>query len=231
MIYYCVILEKYIYINLHAIFFPITKSNVTMEGDGDFFIYLRSDFNRDEYKENKTCKFTNIISPNIVLNGRYEIGVRNLIFTPDFYVVKKGDRNFGINVEISFYDPHYKLIHSSLFDYNPSYKMKTNDVTEFISKYDKDFNLFLKTNNIVKTDYNQSFSYKKNDARIKFNPIDINSGEMFLGDKSEGYLVMVVKFKIGDGIQKYFGIETNDFLMNFISPPMNDFLMNFISPK
>ena len=190
-----------------------------MEGGGDFYIYLDSDFNKKEFKNNKNFGFTNIITPNIALNGKYEVGLRNIIFTPDFYIVKKDDSAFGMKLKISFYDEAYRFIHGATYEYTPSDNISADNIEEFILKYDKDFHRFLKIHKIASPNYKETFVYKKNGEPMIFNPLEIN--KQLFGADEEKYNHATWRFQMGAEISKCFGVLNRDFLTEptFITSP------------
>lgn len=196
-----------------------------MEGEEDFFIYLNSEFDRTEYKNNSVSGFTNIIRRNLNLNGRYEVGLRNVIFNPDFYVVKKNDREFGINVGFHFNNKEDEYVGGIEVDYTPTYNVKANIIDEFIRKIDRDFVSVLKKSKIIDLSDHRIFTYDLNDKVIEFKPIKLDVNRFLEEyDKipySDG-LTFKVLYTIGGKLSKALGIEKPDFIgePDIANPPI-----------
>ena len=55
-----------------------------------FYTYLNSKFNKDEFPNNKGTAFTNLLKPSLAHANKYEVGLVNIMFNPNFYVIKNG---------------------------------------------------------------------------------------------------------------------------------------------
>ena len=73
-----------------------------MEVSEDFYVHLVSKFNKVEYPENSSSAFTNIVTPCLNLNGKFSIGLENIIFKPDLYLIEKNNEKYSIYLGVEF---------------------------------------------------------------------------------------------------------------------------------
>ena len=113
-----------------------------MESPDDFYIYLNDRLNKNQFPHNTASGFTNIIHPGLHLNTNYEVALKNIIFNPDIYTIKKFDETFWIFIYVSFntfegnigafglkYIPNASISASSIFQL---IQLLNNDLVNFL---------------------------------------------------------------------------------------------------
>ena len=207
-----------------------------MEGDSDFFIYLNSGFNKEEFKNNSVSEFTNLIHPNNRLNGNYDVGLRNIIFNPDFYAVEKNDDEYKIDVTIGFFDANDVFVTATQFIYKPSYDIRANDVGDLIVKINKDLIKLLKSRKVIDDKQDSIFKYDFHYGVVGFDEM-ILTPEFINGyNKLEDSMYSKVKmvYRCGKKMVDVLGLEFSEFLNkpSFAKPPkmpMNSYMFYIFS--
>ena len=149
-------------------------SRFSMEAEDDFYIYLNSSNNKSEFKNNSNVNFTNIIQPNIKLDGDYVVGLQDIIFNPVFHAAKLGDQEYKIVTYFRFYDKSNERAGHASMDYTPTYDIEANNISEFIKKIDRDYVNALKIHKIIDNrDALEMFSYDSNNKLVNFKRMDV----------------------------------------------------------
>ena len=121
-----------------------------MMDETDFYVYLRSDENLNEYPNNSGCCFTNILKPTRKLNRDYQCCLKNIIYEPLFNVMKKNDENFYIFISVKNIESTTQEIFSgSGFFYSPSKDIIGRDFESTINALNKDLKQYLITTEII----------------------------------------------------------------------------------
>ena len=121
----------------------------SMEAEDDFYIYLNSSNNKSEFKNNSNVNFTNIIRPNIKLDGDYVVGLQDIIFKPVFHAAKAGDPEYNMVTYFRFYDKSNERLGHASMKYKPTYDIEADNISDFIKKFDRDYVNALKFHQII----------------------------------------------------------------------------------
>ena len=109
----------------------------------DFFLYLSSNRDRNNFQSNSPSSFTNLISPYNLQGKDYEVGLENIIFKRDFLWVKKGELNYSITVIFKIFKKDGSFADEFTIRYTPQIDITGATIREVISKINQDFKMYL----------------------------------------------------------------------------------------
>ena len=166
----------------------------------DFYVYLASSANLQEYTRNECANFTNLLKPCIDLSGEdYYVGLENVYFKPNFVRIAKGDERYKIVICVYEFDQTDETIHEGCWDYVPRQNLLGDTLKELISNFNTDLTRFLVEKNIIEPESPSKIVKTKGD-RVIFNRIK------YLNKKEETASI-VVGWKINYGFKSILGLE------------------------
>ena len=115
----------------------------------DFYVYLSSDANLEEYRRNENTAFTNILKPCLNVSDEYQVGLENIYFKPNFVRISKGDEQYKILLCVYEFDHNENTIHEGCWDYLPEQNISGDSLKEFISNFNTDLTRFLIKKQVV----------------------------------------------------------------------------------
>ena len=145
-----------------------------METRDSFFVYLNSTFNKNEFPNNKFSGFTNVIKPTISLDSDYEVSIENLIFNPSLYMIPKHDRNYLIQIGIS-YEKEDGRRGGYTLNYTPENFINAENIYQLISHLNNDLVSFLVRNNVIRKDQPYIFKLKESSSFIDFHELKLKT--------------------------------------------------------
>ena len=142
-----------------------------MDSSDDFYIYLSSDANKDEFKKNNSSSFTNIVRPTIQLQDSYEVGVENIIFSPKVKNIVKNDERYKIELSFTFSNGEdgYDLV--GIFTYVPTKDIISDNIQDIIAFLNYDFKKFLLENQVIEETYVPVFAYDYFKRLVRWSPL------------------------------------------------------------
>lgn len=197
-----------------------------MEAEDEFYIYLDSSNNKSEFKNNSNVNFTNIIQPNIKLDGDYVVGLQDIIFNPVFHVAKYRDQEYKITTYFRFYDKSNERLGYTSMEYTPSYDIEADNISEFIKKIDRDYVNTLKLYKIIDNGAAlEMFSYDSNNKLVNFKSMHTHLTEEFVKTYTntdfEKYDKTFIGYEFGDKLALTLGVSKTLFYYDpeFENPP------------
>lgn len=166
----------------------------------DFYVYLSSGANVEEFKQNKNTKFTNIFKPELDLRGEYDVGLENVYFKPDIVRVNKADEKYKISVCVYEFDNLDNTIYDGCWDYVPEHDLLGSNLKDFIANFNLDLTRFLVQNKVVDPKSPTKIVKIKGDNRIVFSRIK------YLNKKEETASI-VVGWMLNIGWKNVLGLE------------------------
>ena len=138
-----------------------------METKDEFYVYLSSEFNKNEFPLNNSNSFTNIIKPFIPLSSTYDVALENIIFDPKIPLIKKNDENYSANIFIEFTKKNgskggYGVV------YFPESHIKADNINNLIDHINNDLVQFLRRNGMISKDQTIIFKLKQFTSFIDF---------------------------------------------------------------
>ena len=142
-----------------------------MEPSDDFYIYLSSEANKGEFKNNNPSSFTNIIRPTIQLQDSYDVGVENIIFSPKVKNIVKNDDRYKI--DLSFLITNGDENHESLakFTYVPTKDIISQNLQDVVAFLNYDFKKFLLANEVIEDSFAPIFAYDYIKRIVRWTPV------------------------------------------------------------
>ena len=142
-----------------------------MDSSDDFYIYLSSEANKNEFKENNSSAFTNIIRPTIQLQDSYDVGVENIIFSPKVKNIVKNDQQYKIELSFMFSNGEdgYDLV--GIFTYVPTKDIIFDNIQDIIAFLNYDFKKFLLENDVIEETFVPIFSYDYFKRIVRWSPL------------------------------------------------------------
>ena len=113
-----------------------------MDRASDFYVYLNSNDSEEKFPDNANYGFTNLLCPNITLSDEYEVGLVNIIFSPEFYTIRKCDPDYSIELFIKYTENVY-FRRILVLKYTPQNNLNSTSIQELIENIDTDFKYFL----------------------------------------------------------------------------------------
>ena len=170
-----------------------------MDRSKDFYVYLNSANSNFEFPDNTNYAFTNSLCPNITLTDEYEVGLVNILFSPEFYTIKKGDPNYSIELFIDFTKDRYfrKILN---LKYTPQKNINSATIPELIENIDKDFQSYLNSKSIRYTNKTPIIQY--NSSTLYVDVKDIKLDENIYPNSR-------VTWNIGSAMAELLGIQEN----------------------
>lgn len=174
-----------------------------MDDNDSFYVYLNSIGNILEYPENTVSNFTNLIQPNINLNGTFSVGLENIFFQENFYTGNKNDTLFQIDIRILYYKN--KIIRGSdSISYTPSINFSSKTVDSIVTFIDSDLRSFLHTQKIINKSHKMLLARSPITGSVVINEIQPLNNNNFKYDK------IVVKWKFALMIAHVLGLDNNN---------------------
>ena len=177
-----------------------------MESRDDFYVYLSSKSNSNEFPLNKNNAFTNVIKPTLQFNGEFDVALENIIFDPNLILIKKMDTDFEFSIEVNFINDVGEMKGIYNVHYKPTKNIYGNTIEDLIINLNKDMISFLKDGvNVLKKSQSTFISVKDN--HVYFTPLSLK--------KYKGYEKYVILWSFGESLQSLFGLSTSLFGENF----------------
>ena len=139
----------------------------------EFYIHLYSDFNVAEYPQNRHNSFTNIIKPEITLDGDFEVGISNIIFQPNLYTIKKGDKAFGMWINVQFGTRELMGLHGFTVKYVPTTDLSADNIHTLLKEIDKDLVSFLHRQSVIEKYQTSIIKYRRSLKFPTFEPLNL----------------------------------------------------------
>ena len=140
---------------------------------GDFYVHLYSEYNRDIFPSNTHNAFSNIVKPEIILEGEYEVGVSNIFFQPDMFNILKNDEKYSALIRVEFLNKHDERGSGYSVLYTPTTNLSGNTTYELIREVNKDLVAFLKYQKVIPVMQNNIISYEPDKKYPSFTPLNI----------------------------------------------------------
>ena len=166
-----------------------------------FYVYLNSKFNREEHLNNTGTSFTNIVKPSIPHANNYEVGLVNIMFNPNFYVIGKGDESFYIHFRVTYIKSNGNLGGLSI-RYIPTVNIKSNNIHELIQYLNNDIVSFLLYQQIPIINTNQIFKYSPFKPYVEYNKLVLDETI---------YTSCKVSMDLSDKMSEILGIKEKSF--------------------
>ena len=116
----------------------------------DFYVYLDSKTNCEQYASNNPNGFTNIVKPPLILPGQYEVALENIILKKNVFAIRAGDKKYLIILNIITYDDDDGTILAwTDTEYFPQVNIAGGSTEELIRNIGIDFTNYLKKMNII----------------------------------------------------------------------------------
>lgn len=179
----------------------------------EFYIHLYSEFNKDKFPDNKHNSFTNVISPEILLDGDFEVGVSNIIFEPHLYTIKKDDANFAILFNIEF-GTEKEIKYNNRLRYVPTEDIYANNILVLLKKFDKDLVSYLKHKNVIQKLQTSILEYHNVDEIPIFKKLEVENTTKFEHRR--------VIWQLSIGTALLMGVS-----QDFVDEPKFQFIPNF----
>ena len=112
----------------------------------------------DEYPYNAVGSFTNTIKPSIHLNGRYEVGLVNVIFPNQLNAVTKNDPLFAIDFKINYFNSGRRVAGESV-QYLPTKNISGDHVYRVIPSLESDIRSYLIKQRLLRAETENIFRY------------------------------------------------------------------------
>ena len=142
-----------------------------MDSSDDFYIYLSSESNKNEFKENDSSAFTNIIRPTIQLQDSYEVGVENIIFSPKVKNIVKNDQRYKIELSFTFSNGEDGHDLVGIFTYVPTKDIISDNIQDIIAFLNYDFKKFLLENDVIQETHVPVFAYDYFKRIVRWSPL------------------------------------------------------------
>lgn len=170
----------------------------------DFYVYLDSDTNRDQYESNNPNGFTNIVKPPLILPGQYDVALENIIFKKNIFAIRAGDKKYRITLNVITYDDEDGTILTWIDkEYYPEVDIAGSNAEELIRNINIDFTNFLKKWNIIEKTHEDIFIVETYNSPIKFNRINAK--------RTTGRGIVKVTWYVSPHMCKTLGITKCDF--------------------
>ena len=118
-----------------------------MDRTTDFYVYLNSHDSNFKFPDNANYGFTNSMCPNITLTEEYEVALVNILFSPEFYTIRKGDPDYSIELFIEYTENIY-FRRILILKYTPQNNLNSTSIQELIENIDKDLKSYLTSENL-----------------------------------------------------------------------------------
>ena len=116
----------------------------------DFYVYLDSKTNCEQYASNNPNGFTNIVKPPLILPGQYEVALENIILKKNVFAIRAGDKKYLIILNIITYDDDDGTILAwTDTEYFPQVNIAGCSTGELIRNISIDSTNYLKNMNII----------------------------------------------------------------------------------
>ena len=138
-----------------------------METKDDFYVYLSSIFNKNDFPYNNSNSFTNSIKPTIPLNSTYDVALENIIFDPKIPLIKKNDLDYSAHIFIKYVKQDGSEGGNGV-RYFPESHIKADNISQLIDHINNDLVLFLKRNSMISKTQNVIFTLRPFSSFILF---------------------------------------------------------------
>ena len=173
-------------------------------GQEDFYVYLDSKTNRDQYTSNNPNGFTNIVKPPLILPGQYDVALENIIFKKDIFAIRAGDKKYRIILNIITYDDDTGSILAWIdADYFPQVDIAGASTEELVRNINTDFMNHLIKLHIIEKTHEDIFKIDSNNSPIKFNRINAR--------RTIGKGTIKIEWNVSPNLCKTLGITNCDF--------------------
>lgn len=172
-----------------------------MDYSGDFFIYLSSLENKNEFEYNKFSAFTNVLNPGVNLKGDYTVALQNLIYKPIVTIINKNDPMYEIRFKIKFKNSNKEI--DKL--YYPSVDIIGVDINEAINNINIDVVNFLHENKLMDLRENKIFDIKPHYPSVVIRNVLLKEYQ----DE-----MVTIEMELSDAIRKFFGLPYFKFDVN-----------------
>ena len=125
-----------------------------------FYVYLNSKFNLKEYPNNNATSFTNNLKPTLTHASEYEVGLVNIMFKPEYYVIRKNDDTYFINLHFN-YETVEGNVGGFFIKYMPENNITASNIYELIQYLNNDIYSFLLRQKLNLNNIEQIFRYRQ----------------------------------------------------------------------
>ena len=176
-----------------------------MASPDDFYLYVSSRLNRLEFKENRSCAFTNIIAPFIKLDGMYEVAVANIILPQNIPTIKRGAPEYFLDFEIF---TSTNIVPPLKITWSPTADIGGDEIESLITNIDRDIvNWLIDEKKIMLRKkhelHNTMVTYQKSQKFVKF-----FKPQLVEPWKSEGFFIQCL---LSPSLTKLFGFKSDFF--------------------
>ena len=137
----------------------------------DFYVYLDSETNTDQFTTNSPNQFTNVVKPPLILPGQYDVALENIIFKKNIFAIKAGDKRYRIILSIITYDEDGTILGWTDLEYYPLVDIPGDNIKQLVRNINRDFMNLLKKKNIIKNRHDDIFTIHNSNSPITFKKI------------------------------------------------------------
>lgn len=149
----------------------IDNTTFVKMAEDEFFVYLNSQENPNEYPTNTPSSFSNKIRPVIELKDDYEVALHSYYFPPRYYHIKGHDKRYYIRIFVKCFDENNISQSAFRYDYIPGSNITGDDLSQCIKAFDKDFKAELTVNQVIDFPDDQLISYDPVQNRVTMKTI------------------------------------------------------------
>ena len=190
---------------LHFVFFHsfIYCFQTNMDVTEDFYIHLVSKFNKVEYPENSSSGFTNILNPCLNLKAKFKVGLENIIFKPDLYLVEKNNDKYSIFLGVEFLDETGGVQSGYNVHYRPEENIYADNIFQLIQHLNNDLETFLTRQKVITPNTNFIFRLRHFSTFVEYKPLSIL--------KPENYVNHRITWTFGSSLMKILGLRSSSY--------------------
>ena len=137
------------------------------------------------------------------LNGKFSIGLENIIFKPDLYLIEKNNEKYSIYLAVEFLDGVGGVQSGYNVHYKPEENIYADNIFQLIQHFNNDLETFLTRQKVISHNTNFIFRLRHFSTFAEFKPLSIL--------KPENYVKHRVTWTFGSGIMKILGLSTSSF--------------------
>lgn len=117
--------------------------------EDDFFVYMRSSENYEEFPNNSATGFTNLIRPPLILDDEYEIALHSYYYRPSYYSIKAYDKSFFINFNVECINKDGGTLNWFSYKYSPRRNIIGTSIPDAINLLNADLKQELIINQVI----------------------------------------------------------------------------------